>query len=291
MIYILLVLLAAINFALSAVFGRKNLDQSTFFSISFIVTLIGNILWPFAFLFSNTQIINIEGILSFIIAGIIGYGITKLIYYKGMETIGVSVNSSIYAIFPIFSTILAVLILNEILSMWNWMGIILIFIGVFIIERSFGKNTIGKKQFKKLTKKGLIFPIIAAFTFALSLIIRKHGLNLYDEPLLSASIGYTISFLFFSSILFFSKSKISLNIKRDFRLFWKAGIFGALAAGLISFSLSSERLSLVTPISQTEPLFVILFTYLLLKQTERISYKILFSTILIVVGVVLVTIT
>jgi hypothetical protein len=38
-------------------------------------------------------------------------------------------------------------------------------------------------------------------------------------------------------------------------------------------------------------LFVILFTYLLLKQTERISYKILFSTILIVVGVVLVTVT
>jgi len=287
---ILLVLFAAIAFALSAVLGKKRLAQSSFFSISFVVTLMGNILWPFAFLFSKTNTVNLEGIIFFAIAGIIGYGITKLIYYKGMETVGVSVNSSIYAIFPIFSTILAVLLLNEVLSLWNWIGIICIFIGVFLIERGLGKTVNVKKRLQGISKKDLVFPIIAAFTFALSLIIRKHGLNIYDEPLLSASIGYSTAFLFFVLIWFSSKSRLSLSIRKDFRLFWKAGIFGALGAGLISFALSSEQLSLVTPVSQTEPLFVIFFTYLYLKNTEQISYKLFISTILIVFGVILVSI-
>ena len=153
MINILLVLFAAIAFAISAVLGRKMLTQSTFFAISFVVTLIGNILWPFAFLVSNTNSLNFEGILYFAIAGVIGYGITKLIYYKGMETVGVSVNSSIYAIFPIISTIFAVLLLNEVLTLWNWIGIICIFIGVFIIERGFGKPNKLKSQHKKAAKE------------------------------------------------------------------------------------------------------------------------------------------
>jgi drug/metabolite transporter (DMT)-like permease len=93
MINTLLVLFAAITFAVSAVLGRKKLTQSTFFSISFVVTLIGNILWPFTFLVSKTYMLNLEGLISFAITGIIGYGITKFIYYKGMETVGVSVNS------------------------------------------------------------------------------------------------------------------------------------------------------------------------------------------------------
>jgi drug/metabolite transporter (DMT)-like permease len=233
--------------------------------------------------------LNFEGIIYFAIAGVIGYGITKLIYYKGMETVGVSVNSSIYAIFPIISTILAVLLLNEVLTLWNWIGIIFIFIGVFIIERGFGKPNSLKKSQHKISKKGLIYPIIAALTFAISLIIRKYGLNIYDEPVLSASVGYTTSFLFFVLLWFFSKSRNSLSLKKDIRLFWKAGVFGALGAGSISFALSAEELSLVLPISQTEPLFVIFFTYLYLKNMEKVSYNLLISTILIVLGVILVT--
>jgi len=278
-------------FATSAVLGRKKLIQSTFFSIAFVVTLIGNLLWPFAFIFSNTKTINFVGIALFAIAGIIGYGITKLIYYKGMETIGVSVNSSIYAIFPIFSTILAVLLLNENLYLWNWIGILSIFFGVFLIERGYGKSDKTKKGSPEISKKGLIFPIIAAFTFALSLIIRKHGLNIYDEPLLSASIGYTTSFLFFVLLWVFSKSRISISLKKDFKLFWKAGIFGALGAGLISFALSAEDLSLVTPVSQTEPLFVIFFSYIYLKNIEKVTYKLVISTILIILGVIMVSIS
>jgi len=64
----------------------------------------------------------------------------------------------------------------------------------------------------------------------------------------------------------------------------------ALEWVLSFYALQYEMISVVTPLFQTGPLFVLFFAYLYLKELEHISSKVLISTILIVAGAMLVTI-
>jgi drug/metabolite transporter (DMT)-like permease len=209
-------------------------------------------------------------------------GITRLLYNKGMEVLGVSINASMFATYPMYSSILAALLLGEIIAPENWIGLICIVAGVMFIERSLGKKT----EMKKISKKGLIFPLFATLTIASSLLVRKYGLTIYNEPLLGVAIGYSSSFLLYL-LLLTSKTQYSMPLWKDLRLFWKPGVFLSLGWILSFYALSYERVSIVTPLLQTEPLFVLLLAYLYLKGLERISLKVVTGTILIVIGIYL----
>jgi len=125
---------------------------------------------------------------------------------------------------------------------------------------------------------------------AFSFIPRKHGLNIYNEPLLAAAIGFLSSSLFYFILSKSSRSNLtSLFSRKDLKLFWKAGVFMSLGSIATLFALSYERVSLITPIMQTEPLFVLFFAYLFLKELEQRSSKLLMGTITIIIGVILVS--
>ena len=92
-------------------------------------------------------------------------------------------------------------------------------------------------------------------------------------------------------VLAFSKSGFSSFSQKDLKLFWKPGV-GIAAGWLLSFfALSHEMVSIIVPILQTELLFILFFSYIFLKEYEKISLRIVASALLIVVGVVLVSVT
>jgi len=289
MIGIVLTLLSALAASLAVVLVRKRLDESNFFSVAFVITIIGNtILWPLALVFANLRAVSLYGVLLFVIAGVLAPGIARLLYYKGMKVVGVSINASIFAAYPMYSSVLAVLILGEILVPENWIGILCIVLGVISIERNLSSS---KAESKRISKRGLALPLLSSIAIATSQIIRKHGLNIYNEPFLGVALGYLLSFLLYLLVLVSSNAtRDSLSLGRDFQLFWKAGVLMTLAWVFAFFALSYERVSIVTPILQIEPLFVFLFTYLYLKELERISFRLVAITLLILVGVMLVSI-
>ena len=289
MISIVSALLAASALGLTAVLIRTRLDESDFFSIASVITVTGNIiLWPLALLFTNFRTINLEGLLFFVIAGILAPGIVTLLYVKGMEAVGVSVNASIFAIYPMYSSILAVLLLGEALTQENSIGIICIVVGAVFVERSLGESETGPKR---IFRKSLVFPLFGALMEALSFIAKKHGLNIYNEPLLAVAIGYASTFLLYFLLSISSHAmRSALFLGEDFRLFWKAGVCTSIGWISAIYALSHERVSIITPLLQTEPLFVLFFAYLYLKKLERISFKLIISTLLIVIGVILVSI-
>ena len=286
MIGITLALLSGAVAGLAVVLVRKKSDETNFLNISLMVTLIGNIvLWPLAIVFTNLRTISIEGVLLFALAGALAPGIGRLLYYKGMQTVGASVNASVFAIHPMFSSILAVLLLGETLSPANWLGITSIIIGVIFIQTS-SKNDVNHKR---NWGKSLFLPVLATLTIAVAQIIRKNGLNIYNEPLLGAAVGYAFSLSLYLLLLSISETwHRSFFPKRDFRLFWKAGLGITLSMILSFYAVSYEEVSIVTPLLAVEPLFVVFFAYLYLKELEQISYKLVLSVILTVSGVALV---
>ena len=290
MIGIVLALLSALTYGSSVVLIRKKLNESDFMSVVLVITVTGNlILWPFALLFTDLRTVNLESALYFVIAGLLAPGIARLSYYKGMEVVGVSVNSSIFATSPMYSSILAVLLLGEAPILENWIGMICIVVGVVFIERSLGGSETGPRR---ISRKSLIFPVFASLAIAFSQVVRKHGLNICNEPLLGVAIGYFSTFLLYLLVLIFSNTTLGSKFSgRDLRLFWKAGVGLSVAWVLSFYALSLERISIVIPLMQTEPLFVLFFVHLYLREMERISWRLILSTLFIVVGVVLVSLS
>ena len=287
MIGIVLALLATLTFASSAVLVRKRLDESNFISVALVLTVTGNIiLWPLALLFTNLRTVSLEGVLFFALAGIVA-GIFRLLYFKGMEVVGVSVNASIVATNPIYSSIFAVLLLGEVLTPENWVGIVCIVVGVVFIERSLSNPETGPKR---MFQKGLVFPLLAALIGALSFIIRKYGLNIYNEPLLGVAITYSSTLLLYILLSICSHTiRSSLFLGKGFRLFWKAGVCVSLGFLLTFHALVYEKVSVVASLTQTTALFVLFFAYLYLKELEHISSKLIISILITVIGAILVS--
>ena len=288
MIGIALALLSAASSGLSVILVSKYSKKSSAFNISLVISCVGMaVLWPIAILLTDFRTVNVDGVLIFAICGVLSPGIVRLLYYKGLKSLGTAVNSSIVSVYPLYTSLLAVLLLSEILTVENWLGIVCVVFGIILVENS-SKQT---KNGEKLSKIRLIVPILGGLSLGVASIIRKYGLNIFDAPVLGVAIGYTFSLLPYAMILMFSApTRRALSPKRDTRFFWKAGVGQAVSWITAFYALSYEKVSIVTPLISIEPVFVILFAYLYLRGVEHISSKLVASIVLTVIGVVLVTI-
>ncbi|MFZ7138080.1 MAG: EamA family transporter [archaeon] len=289
MLPIVLALLSSVAFAASQILIRKNIEQSNYLNTSVTVTIMGNIvLWPLAILFTDFSKLNPEGIVFFLIAGFLAPGVARLVYFKGMKTVGISANSTIFSTYPLYTTIIAVSFLGEVITTENWIGLACITTGVLIIGKISNKNS----PTSQATTKGLLIPVTGSLLVAFSSIIRKEGLNLYNQPLLGVAVGYSASLIFYLIVLAFSKPDApSKYTKKDLKLFWRSGVGIAIGWLLSFFALSQEMVSIIVPLLQTELLFILLFSYIFLRKIEKISITLIANALLIIMGIILISLT
>ena len=282
-----LAILSAATSALSVVLVRKYSNQSSTFNISLAISWVGMLfLWPLSFVLTDFSSANIVSILLFALSGVLTPGLVRLLYYQGMKKLGASVNSSLFAIYPLYTSLLAVLFLTEILAPGNWIGIIFVFLGGIMVEWS-SHQTHNQNKHSKID---LIYPVMGGIGLGVGSILRKYALIQFDAPVLGVAVAYTASLLPFLWILVFSVStRKELSLKRDMRLFWVAGVGQAITWMLGFYALSFDEVSVITPLLCIEPVFVALFAFIYLRKIERVSPKLVVSIVLTVLGVALVT--
>ena len=78
--------------------------------------------------------------------------------------------------------------------------------------------------------------------------------------------------------------------KRSVGFLLLAGVAAGIAIMANYSALSIAPVVIVTPVANTSPLFVLLWAHLFLGKLERITLRIVFGTILVVVGVILIAI-
>ena len=287
MLGITLALLSAAASGFSVVIVGRHSKKSNPFNVSVLISAVGLIiLWPLAFALTDFATTNLEGIALFALGGLLTPGLVRLLYYTGLAKLGASVNSSVFSVYPLYSALLAMLFLSEILTPQNWVGVISIVFGVILVEFTSRKtNKSGKSM-----RKNLVFPIFGGLALGISAILRKTALEIFNAPILGVTVAYTFSFLIYAVMLAVSKStRKDLSLRQDLRLFWVAGVGQALSWIFSFYALSVEKVSIVTPLLSVEPIFVVLLAYLYLRGTEHVSLKLVASIILTVFGVILVT--
>ena len=129
----LLIILSALFLGFSNAFAKKLMIKHSSKTIIFWRTMFGiPILFVFAMILSNNPFSSIG---SYVLLNGVFLGVTIIFLYKSIEIIGPSLSSTLFFISPIFSTIFAVIFLQETLSIAQLIGGAIILLGTYLIIR------------------------------------------------------------------------------------------------------------------------------------------------------------
>jgi uncharacterized membrane protein len=205
----------------------------------------------------------------------------RFLRFLSIDKVGAPVAAAINNLNPFISTGLAILLLGEHVTLPILAGTSVIVFGTILLSLS--------GRYVGFRPRHLWYPFLSAFCFGSVAIIRKIGL-LHAHPVFALSVNITTAFIAFTAYLAASGNLGAVRCDRkSLRYFLVAGITenGGVLLGLIALGLG--QVSVVTPLSGTAPLFVLLLTFLYLRGVEQLTGRIVLGTILIVLGVFLLT--
>lgn len=286
---IIFALITCIAFGFDAYFIRKGLLEAPYPIVAAFISLTINIVFfiLLSFIFVPVSLLKLNLVYLFILAGILAPGCARLLTYRGFETLGMAITTPIVNAELLFTIILALIFLKEPMNLALGIGILSVLTAIFFLSYETGQK--GKKNIsKKFRYRYLLFPLMASLLYGVSVFIRKLGLNVVNSPILGAT--FTSGTSWFILLVFLV---ISGNHKRLFQIkkqsltyFFMAGGATCIAWLSIFHALNIGRIVIVSPIASSYSLVTLFLSYLLLRNTEQISLKIVLSTILIVGGII-----
>ena len=136
----------------------------------------------------------------------------------------------------------------------------------------------------------LAYPLGAAVLAGVSHPLRRYTLSLANEPLyLAAVIGIVaLPWLASATLLPGQKQKLVWD-RRALGPFLLAGTFETLGILLVILALSVGHVVVVSPIVATSPLWIVLGTWLFLRDVEKINWRTVAGAIAVVSGTVVIS--
>ena len=279
-------LCAAFFFGISDFFTRVGLLYSNARSAVFFTTIAGLIVPAAISIFSvSLNVLNLPGVLFFILTGVVGAFVARYLLYVGMEKVGVSIAVSLANMRPLFGSIIAVLLLGEKLTLPIVGSTLMIIAGAVAI--SWDKS--GGYFEKAWSRRDLIFPILAGLSYGLAYVIRKLGLMNIPNPIVGVVIQSTAALVCFILAAPLQRSQQRVEFRNP-RAWFIYGISGLLAffANYFTFSaLSLGQVVIVAPLVSLNPLVTLMLAWIFLRKVERVTDKIFLGALLIICGAVI----
>lgn len=296
---------AAAFFALADIFLRNALRFTTPVMAS-IATVAVQWLSYTALILATGRFssLNASGLLWFAVAGLLNPVLFLVFYLLGIQRIGVARSSPLKGSSPIFAVACAAAVLGERLHALQYLGIALVIGGILIIST---EGTGGWPRAARASaplpsvsheaipleaaarrKIDFFFPLLAGAVTGVSSILFKISLGELPSPLLGAWIGTAEGLLFFPLLAFFFPRGQRFRLRPPAYPWLVLGGLAATVAvyGLI-LAIELGQVSIVATLVQTSPLFVLLLSVLFLRQTERVTPRVVLGGTLTVGGGVL----
>ena len=273
---------------ITTILMKKAIERTNATSAMLMVTLVGTIIFLFISLPTlPIQYLRSRALAYFVVAGLFSPALVRWLYFISLDRIGTSVSSSILAIGPAFTAIIAFLVLNEKITLPIGLGIVIIIAGIVIFERDMHNGT----ESGGPRTRDLIFPLFSALFFSFAIVARKMGLNILDSPLFGVTVGFGTSLVIYLIVCLASKKlRSSISVKKtDLPCFCAAGLSLTAAWLTMFYALSCGDAIIVTPLSNLHPLFVVVLSYFFLGRAEKITRGILLGVCVVVAGVLLIT--
>jgi drug/metabolite transporter (DMT)-like permease len=221
------------------------------------------------------------------------FALGTLIYYRGIRSLGLGRAYPMVSTFPLFSTLMAVLVLGERPHWLVLVGTVIIVAGVWLVARAAARD--GSRLRFSLDHAACTWLAImagAALLFGISNTANKLALDTGLSPLLVnlGRIACAGSLTAAAGLAWGSGLSLRSLPRRSWALIAISAFTGDLVGNwLYLLALQLGHVSTVVPLAATSPLFIIPMARLVLKET--ITRPLAVGTMLTMVGVVLVAVS
>jgi drug/metabolite transporter (DMT)-like permease len=138
-------------------------------------------------------------------------------------------------------------------------------------------------------RPGVIYPLAAAVAYSTADLLVKSGLESPSDPAFGAVVSIGSGLLLWSVAHALPAVRRRFRLGRDARWLMLSGAFMGGAILLLFNALDRGDVSLVAPVVATQPLFVFLFSTLILRHLERLERSTLIAGVLMVIGTICVS--
>ena len=274
---------SAILFSMGAVLIRKSMEHEaqTYHALLATIGMTFVLSVAAVLLKFPPSVLVGRQVLPFVAAGLIVPVLSRMLIYIGYGKLGVARSISISGTTPLFSAILAQLVLGETLTGGVVTGIVLTVAGIAVISEP-------HKETKTWKLSAVLFPLGSALLFAIRYTLARYGL-FSSPPLVGSAITSATSLLVLAlgGLLIPHPPLRSLS-PPAIRFLLGSGLAYTLAYWSLFGTLAAEKLAIVVPILHTDPIWTLLFASLLLREKHPITRALLWGTGLVFVGSVLI---
>ncbi len=240
---------------------------------------------PYSDLFTPLSLV------SFVAAGLFGSLIGRVLMFRSIKVIGASRTTPIISSNVFFASALAIIFLEESLTLFHFFGIVLIVGGVAFISWETANVSNSEMSLREIGLS-LIVPLAAAGAIGFEPVFASLGLAQGTPVLPGVAIKVIAATIGFGTyIRLRSTFKVPL---RDpiFKWYIGAGITASLGLVLYFAALEVAPVVIVVPILQMMPLFVLVLSLLFLpQQLENVTPRLFAAAVVVVVGATMVSLS
>lgn len=272
--------------AVNLILLKKGLTQSNAVT-AILVSLLINVVvfWTLVVLLVPAGEIWQPGLFIFMLVGLIQPGGTRFLSYLSVQKVGVAVTAPLRATTPLFSSMAAILILGEQMTVPVAAGTFFIVCGIVLLSlRSKGNGEDWRSVY-------IVLPLLSALVAGTTQVIRKIGLVHLPLPILGAAVTTTTSLLVVSLSLLVSRKMVTLEFSRySLTFFILGGMAVTLGVASVYMSLHLADVVIVGPLASLSPLYSLILAAIFLRDLEVITPRIILSGCIIISGVLLITV-
>ncbi|WP_254274582.1 DMT family transporter [Haloarcula marina] len=284
---------AAIAFASQYLFVRVGTTDGSVSDVM-LVSLVCNVVvvLPLGLALTPVRVTTVS-VFSFVAAGIVGSLLARVLEFQSIQKIGASRTSPIVAANVLFATVLAVIVLDESVSARHFSGIILVVVGVAVLSWETSAND---ESILSVRDAGvaLSLPLLAAIFIALEPIFVNYGYNEGTSVLTGFGVKAVAGLVGFATYRWLvSNERVTAVLHQPGLVYHVgAGLANTAGVGLYFAALAVAPVSIVMPLLQSGPLFVLVLSAVFLpRHLERITPRLIAAAVTIVVGAMLVSIS
>ncbi|MFV0590154.1 MAG: DMT family transporter [Draconibacterium sp.] len=227
------------------------------------------------------------------ISGLVGFVIGDLMLFESYLFIGARVAMLLMALAPPFAALIGWLLLGEVLSPKNWLGMAITMSGIVIVilkrEKREENGSIKRRLSSGYSIPGLLLATGGALGQAAGLVLSKKGMGDYDAfsatqiRVLTGIVGFSILFVFMKR---WPKVWAALQNKSAMKRISLGAFFGPFLG--VSFSLLAvqhTQTGIAATLMAIVPVLIIAPSILLFK--EKVNWKEILGAMITVSGVAL----
>lgn len=294
---ILFALLSAVSWGFANVFARKaqlkgRTDQWSGLFITLVVNNLFNlIVFGVSLFWHIPSTWNATGLLFFAAGGLLNSCIGRGLIFLAISRLGAPKAGVIKGTTPVFVLFGGVFLLGEVLSPTDYMGIALALMGVMVVsldmlrsDRVIMKDT----GVRGISWQGILIALTATLFLASGNMSRKVGLIYIPDSILGMTLGGASGLLFMTLFLLATgRLKMALKAMRPMDgSYFMSGLFAGLALMLLFLAFNSLPISVANSFTASEPIFTMLASYLILKQQDKITWRLVLGGVLVITGAV-----